>query len=79
MAVRDKPAEGSRRDDGVAHRGQEGQPMQPSGIRIIVRWIHLSAAALIGVSVYSPWSSDPLFASVLGAQVLQHLPNIAAQ
>ena len=39
--------------------------MQPSGIRTTVRWIHLSAAALIGVSVYSPWSSDPVFASVL--------------
>jgi len=39
--------------------------MQLSRIRTIVRWIHLSAAALIGVSVYSPWASDPVFASVL--------------
>jgi thiosulfate reductase cytochrome b subunit len=39
--------------------------MQPGRIRTIVRWIHLSAAAIIGTSVYSPWSSDPVFASVL--------------
>jgi hypothetical protein len=39
--------------------------MQPSRIRTTVRWIHLSAAALIGVSVCSPWISDPVFASAL--------------
>ena len=39
--------------------------MQLSRIRTIVRWIHLSAAALIGVSVYSPWAGDPVFAAAL--------------
>ena len=65
MALKDKPAADSQPDDRVAHRKQQGQPMQPSRIRTIVHWIHLSAAALIGVSVNSPWISDPVFASVL--------------
>ncbi len=65
MALRDKPPVGSRHDDGPFQRKQDDQPMQPSRIRTIVRWIHLSAAALIGVSVYSPWSGDPVFAWVL--------------
>ncbi len=39
--------------------------MQPSRIRIVARWIHLSAAVLIGIAIYFPWSGDPVLASAL--------------
>lgn len=47
--------------------------MQPSRIRTTLRWVHLSAAALIGVSVYSPWISDPVFAAALKFAVFPSL------
>jgi thiosulfate reductase cytochrome b subunit len=65
MAFKDKPAEGSQEDDDAVYRNHGGEPMQPCRIRTIVRWFHLGAAAIIGTSVYSPWSSDPVFASAL--------------
>ena len=39
--------------------------MQPSHSRAMLRWIHLSAAVFIGVSTYSPWRSEPMFATAL--------------
>ncbi len=33
------------------------------GVRQFVRSLHLVAAAVLGTFIYSPWSSDPTFAT----------------
>ncbi len=53
--------------------------MSPTGLRRTLRWVHVVTAALIGTYLYSPWSTDPVFAAVTlyGVFPLMGLTGIA--
>lgn len=37
--------------------------MSPMTLRRTLRWTHIATSAFIGTYLYSPWSSDPVFAA----------------
>lgn len=39
--------------------------MNPRRFRNTIRWIHLVLSAVLGVYLYSPWSSAPLFGAIV--------------
>lgn len=38
--------------------------MSPTTLRRTLRWTHIATSAVIGTYLYSPWSSDPVFAAI---------------